>query len=47
MRHTGLYFTERDETSTSSRTDKHEAGNTTGDRWKGALTGDSARRTRV
>jgi Fe-S cluster assembly protein SufD len=42
MRHTGLYFTERDEHLDLFTTDKHEAGHTTGDTvWKGALTGDS------
>jgi Fe-S cluster assembly protein SufD len=42
MRHTGLYFTERDEHLDLFTTDKHEEGHTTGDTiWKGALTGDS------
>ncbi len=42
MRHTGLYFTERDEHLDLFTTDKHEAGHTAGDTvWKGALTGDS------
>ena len=42
MRHTGLYFTERDEHLDLFTTDKHEAGHTTGDTvWKGALTGAS------
>ncbi len=42
MRHTGLYFTERDEHLDLFTTDKHEAHHTTGDTvWKGALTGDS------
>jgi Fe-S cluster assembly protein SufD len=42
MRHTGLYFTERDEHLDLFTTDLHEAGHTTGDTvWKGALTGDS------
>ena len=42
MRHTGLYFTERDEHLDLFTTDRHEAGNTTGDTiWKGALTGES------
>jgi FeS assembly protein SufD len=42
MRHTGLYFTERDEHLDLFTTDKHEQGHTTGDTvWKGALTGDS------
>jgi Fe-S cluster assembly protein SufD len=42
MRHTGLYFTERDEHLDLFTTDKHEAGHTTGDTvWKGALTGNS------
>ena len=42
MRHTGLYFTERDEHLDLFTTDRHEAGHTTGDTvWKGALTGDS------
>jgi Fe-S cluster assembly protein SufD len=42
MRHTGLYFTERDEHLDLFTTDKHEEGYTTGDTvWKGALTGDS------
>ena len=42
MRHTGLYFTERDEHLDLFTSDKHEAGHTTGDTvWKGALTGDS------
>jgi FeS assembly protein SufD len=42
MRHTGMYFTERDEHLDLFTTDKHEAGHTTGDTvWKGALTGDS------
>jgi Fe-S cluster assembly protein SufD len=42
MRHTGLYFTERDEHLDLFTTDKHEQGHTTGDTvWKGALTGES------
>ena len=42
MRHTGMYFTERDEHLDLFTTDKHEAGHTTGDTvWKGALTGES------
>lgn len=42
MRHTGLYFTERDEHLDLFTTDRHEQGHTTGDTvWKGALTGDS------
>jgi Fe-S cluster assembly protein SufD len=42
MRHTGMYFTERDEHLDLFTTDKHEEGHTTGDTvWKGALTGDS------
>ena len=42
MRHTGLYFTERDEHLDLFTTDLHEAGHTTGDTvWKGALTGES------
>lgn len=42
MRHTGLFFTERDEHLDLFTTDLHEQGNTTGDTvWKGALTGDS------
>jgi len=42
MRHTGLYFTERDEHLDLFTTDKHERGHTTGDTvWKGALTGRS------
>ena len=42
MRHSGLYFTERDEHLDLFTTDKHEAGHTTGDTvWKGALTGES------
>jgi len=42
MRHTGLYFTERDEHLDLFTTDKHEAGHTHGDTvWKGALTGQS------
>jgi Fe-S cluster assembly protein SufD len=42
MRHTGLYFTERDEHLDLFTSDKHEAPHTTGDTvWKGALTGDS------
>jgi Fe-S cluster assembly protein SufD len=42
MRHTGLYFTERNEHLDLFTTDRHEAGHTTGDTvWKGALTGDS------
>jgi Fe-S cluster assembly scaffold protein SufB len=42
MRHTGLYFTERDEHLDLFTSDKHEAGHTTGDTvWKGVLTGDS------
>jgi Fe-S cluster assembly protein SufD len=42
MRHTGLYFTERDEHLDLFTTDLHEAAHTTGDTvWKGALTGES------
>jgi len=42
MRHTGMYFTERDEHLDLFTTDRHEAGHTTGDTvWKGALTGSS------
>jgi Fe-S cluster assembly protein SufD len=42
MRHTGLYFTERDEHLDLFTTDLHEAGHTAGDTvWKGALTGES------
>ena len=42
MRHTGMYFTEREEHLDLFTTDKHEAGHTTGDTvWKGALTGES------
>jgi FeS assembly protein SufD len=42
MRHTGMYFTERDEHLDLFTSDKHEAGHTTGDTvWKGVLTGDS------
>jgi Fe-S cluster assembly scaffold protein SufB len=42
MRHTGLFFTEREEHLDLFTTDKHEAGHTTGDTvWKGALTGES------
>ncbi len=42
MRHTGLYFTERDEHLDLFTTDLHEQGDTTGDTvWKGALTGES------
>ena len=42
MRHTGLYFTERDEHLDLFTTDRHEQGHTTGDTvWKGALTGNS------
>ena len=42
MRHTGMYFTERDEHLDLFTTDKHEAGHTTGDTvWKGALAGQS------
>jgi Fe-S cluster assembly protein SufD len=42
MRHTGLYFTERDEHLDLFTTDRKEAGHTTGDTvWKGALTGSS------
>ncbi|MDQ3720083.1 MAG: SufD family Fe-S cluster assembly protein [Actinomycetota bacterium] len=42
MRHSGLYFTERDEHLDLFTTDRHEAGHTTGDTvWKGALTGES------
>jgi Fe-S cluster assembly scaffold protein SufB len=42
MRHTGLYFTERDEHLDLFTSDKHEAGHTTGDTvWKGVLTGES------
>jgi Fe-S cluster assembly protein SufD len=42
MKHTGLYFTERDEHLDLYTTDLHEAPHTTGDTvWKGALTGES------
>ena len=42
MRHTGMYFTERDEHLDLFTTDKHEQGHTTGDTvWKGALAGES------
>jgi Fe-S cluster assembly protein SufD len=42
MRHTGLYFTERDEHLDLFTTDRHEQGHTTGDTvWKGALAGES------
>ena len=42
MRHTGMYFTERDEHLDLFTSDKHEEGHTTGDTvWKGALAGDS------
>ncbi len=42
MRHTGLYFTERDEHLDLFTRDRHEQGHTTGDTvWKGALTGRS------
>lgn len=42
MRHTGLYFTERDEHLDLFTTDLHEAPHTGGDTvWKGALTGES------
>ena len=42
MRHTGLYFTERDEHLDLFTTDLHEQGDTTGDTiWKGALAGES------
>jgi Fe-S cluster assembly protein SufD len=42
MRHTGLYFTERDEHLDLFTTDLHEAEHTSGDTvWKGALTGES------
>ena len=42
MKHTGLYFTERDEHLDLFTSDLHEAGHTTGDTvWKGALTGES------
>ncbi len=42
MRHTGMYFTERDEHLDLFTSDRHEAGHTTGDTvWKGALTGNS------
>ena len=42
MKHTGCYFTERDEHLDLFTSDKHEAGHTTGDTvWKGALTGNS------
>jgi Fe-S cluster assembly scaffold protein SufB len=42
MRHTGMYFTERDEHLDLFTTDKHEEGHTTGDTvWKGVLTGES------
>ena len=42
MRHTGLYFTERDEHLDLFTRDRHERGHTTGDTvWKGALTGRS------
>ena len=42
MRHSGLYFTERNEHLDLFTSDRHEAAHTTGDTvWKGALTGDS------
>jgi Fe-S cluster assembly scaffold protein SufB len=42
MRHTGMYFTERDEHLDLFTSDRHEAGHTTGDTvWKGVLTGES------
>jgi len=42
MKHTGLYFTEREEHLDLFTSDRHEAGHTTGDTvWKGALTGES------
>ena len=42
MRHTGLYFTEREEHLDLFTTDLHEQGHTTGDTvWKGALAGAS------
>jgi Fe-S cluster assembly protein SufD len=42
MRHTGMYFTEREEHLDLFTSDRHEAGHTTGDTvWKGALTGES------
>ena len=42
MRHTGLYFTEREEHLDLFTRDRHEQGHTTGDTvWKGALTGRS------
>lgn len=42
MRHTGLYFTERDEHLDLFTSDRHEAPHTAGDTvWKGALTGES------
>ena len=42
MRHTALHFTDRDEHLDLFTSDRHEAGNTTGDTvWKGALTGES------
>ncbi len=42
MRHSGLYFTERDEHLDLFTRDRHEQGHTTGDTvWKGALTGRS------
>ncbi len=42
MRHTGLYFTERNEHLDLFTTDLHEAPHTAGDTvWKGALTGES------
>ena len=42
MRHTGMYFTEREEHLDLFTSDKHEEGHTTGDTiWKGALTGES------
>ena len=42
MRHTGLYFTERDEHLDLFTTDRTRPGHTTGDTvWKGALTGES------
>ena len=42
MRHTGMYFTERQEHLDLFTADRHEQGHTTGDTvWKGALTGES------
>jgi Fe-S cluster assembly scaffold protein SufB len=42
MKHTGLYFTEREEHLDLFTSDRHEAAHTTGDTvWKGVLTGDS------